>query len=369
MNAWLKLKKINRMRNIYLKGVKLKLKLNLFHLFYRKRSILLPNDYKTVCIFMHTQAIGDAIVTSGFIGKLKDKGLKVYVIAPKRIEFLFRKIITVDGFFGLESKNYRTINKKVKRLNIDLAIDFFDFDKGVIYRLHTLFAMKPKHSITFNHPELTIFDTNIVNNSSAHITQRMVSVLKLLEINECDYCARLNLSKYDYPSPYELASKIKKEHKKLVIFNPYGSQKNRTLSMEQIDKTLKYLSSVNSFYTVVFNMGKDIKYDHLKNIMMSPYQDAENAFALVCSADAVITVDTAIVHLASAFNIKQYCIYNNRLHIGIYNNNIMWGPNNKKATQLCTSENIRTEAGDDLTKFDLSILFDAIDKDIKLNTI
>lgn len=369
MSIWLKLKHLNRMKNIYLKGVKLKLKLNLFHFFYRNRSVLSPEDYKTVCIFMHTQAIGDAIVTSGFIGELRDKGLKVYIIAPKRIEFLFKNIIKIDGFFALEHKNYRVINKKIKKMNIDLVIDFFDFDKGVIYRLNSLFTMKPKHSITFNHPELTIFDTNIVDNSNAHVTQRMIHVLKLLKIDNSEYNGRLNLSKDNYPAPYELASRIKKERKKLVIFNPFGSQKNRMLSMEQIEKILEYLNSTEGFYTVVFNMGKSIKYSHLKNVIMSPYQDAENSFALVCSANIVITVDTAIVHLASVFNIKQYCIYNNRLHIGVYNNNIMWGPKSNKATQLYTTENIGTEGGDDLTNFDIPVLFNAIDTDIRLNNI
>ncbi len=71
-----------------------------------------------------------------------------------------------------------------------------------------------------------------------------------------------------------------------------------------------------------------------------------------------------MVHLASAFNIKQYCIYNNRLNNGTQNNNIMFGPNNDKAVQLTTNEYLQTEDGDDIHNFDISLLIDAINDDL-----
>ncbi|EIS2408722.1 lipopolysaccharide heptosyltransferase family protein, partial [Escherichia coli] len=154
------------------------------------------------------------------------------------------------------------------------------------------------------------------------------------------------------------------KNKKLVIFNPYGSQNSRTLSDEQIKKVLAYLNNLKGYHTIVFNMGKQINHNGLDNVSLSPFSDAGCSFALVRHADFVITVDTAIVHLASALNIRQYCIYNNRMHEGKFENNIVWGPNSKLATQLTTSEHLRSEGGDDMHKFDIMILINAIKQDL-----
>lgn len=51
---------------------------------------------------MHSQAIGDAIVTSGIIKVLRDNNFKVYVIIPPNISFLFIDMIKTDGFLYIK---------------------------------------------------------------------------------------------------------------------------------------------------------------------------------------------------------------------------------------------------------------------------
>ncbi len=369
MGIFATLRHLNRSKNRYLKKIKLKIKFLYFSAFFRKKSILKPEEIKSVCLLMHKQAIGDSIVTSGFIKRLKDKGIRVYVVAPEKLEFLFSGIIEVDKFFSYHDKKNRALHCELKKLEIDLVVDFFDIDTTSLHRLRTLFLIRPKHAIGFNQLDISNFDTNIIDTRDIHVTQRMIKVLDLLQIDSSHYTAYLNLSANDYPEAYALAATIKQKYKNLVIFNPFGSQKNRVLSVEQINKVLQHLNAIPGFYTVVFNMGKTIECAHLENVALSPFKDIGNSFALVRSADVVITVDTAIVHLASLYNIRQYCIYNNRRHINKYDNNIMWGPNSDKAVQLFTSEFLGTEGGDNMDKFDVSLLLNAIDNDIKKGVI
>lgn len=359
------IKMINRQRNIKTKAIKTKLKLSAMKLFYRKRALLDSESYKSVCIFMHTQAIGDGIVTSGFIKSLRDRGLKVYVIAPERVRFLFVDIIGVDGFISFDKEQVNNSLKEIKQYQIDLVVDFSNFDRPVMHRLKTLFSMKPKYAIGFNQPRNTIFDANIVDGgvTCGHITGRMKSVLTILGVNNYYYSGFLMLDKREFDSAHAFARTLKKDFKGLVVFNPFGSQGDRALSMPQINEVLRYLNNLNGFITIVFNMGRPIECAHLENVMMTPFKDAGNCFALVGHATFVITVDTAIVHLASVLNVPQYCIYNNRLHDGIYENNVLWGPNSEIAVQLTTSEYKRTETGDDMQKFDVSLLIDAINED------
>ncbi|EMQ1750423.1 glycosyltransferase family 9 protein [Escherichia coli] len=364
MNVISSLKQLNRQRNIKTKKIKTKARLAFLKMRYRRKTSLQPDSYKTVCIFMHMQAIGDGIVTSGFIKQLQESGMVVYVIAPPRVSFLFTDIVGVDAFISYEKNKFNELKAKIKKLNVDLVVDFSNFDNTAITRLQTLHLLKPKHSICFNHPAVTIFDTNIIDNRSIHSSERMKKVLSLLKIKNNDYAAALNFDNKIYEPANIVANEFRKKNKKLVIFNPYGSQNSRTLSDEQINKVLAYLNNLKGYHTIVFNMGKQINHNGLDNVSLSPFSDAGCSFALVRHADFVITVDTAIVHLASALNIRQYCIYNNRMHEGKFENNIMWGPNSKLATQLTTSEHLRSEGGDDMHKFDIMLLINAIKQDL-----
>ena len=115
-------------------------------------------------------------------------------------------------------------------------------------------------------------------------------------------------------------------------------------------------------------MGRYTNIQPFKHVMINPFRDAGNSFALVSLADTVITADTSIVHVASHFDIPQYCIYNNRVLEGRYENNIVWAPNSDKAIVLTTDEHVKTASGDDMGNFNIDILIDAIESERKNNT-
>lgn len=363
MNIISKLRSVNRARNLKIKKIKIKIKIFMMYLLYRNKTELLNKDYKNICLFMHSQAIGDALVSSGIIHNLREAGFKVFVIIPSRISFMFANIIKADGVVYAE-KNNNKMKHKLDELKIDLVIDLSDFDASVLNRLKTLFYIKPQHAIGFNQPAKTIFDTNIITKTPEHITKRMESVLDLLDINKaCKPHISFSESKLAEASLF--VNSICKADDKLIIFNPFASQKNRNLSQEQINVAISFLSSLKNYKTIVFNLGKDIEVGDSNNIYLNPFNDAETSFAIVNYADIVITVDTAIVHLAAALDKRQFCIYNNRLCNGLFDNNIVWGPNNDNATLLTTNQFLNTEDGDSMALFDMSILIDAIKKEIK----
>ncbi|MEY0980659.1 glycosyltransferase family 9 protein [Providencia alcalifaciens] len=357
------LKKINRYRNIQTKKIKLKLNLLFMNFCYRKRDSTIA-EYNNVCFFMHTQAIGDSIITSGLIERIRRSGKKVFIVGPEKIRFLFNSIIEADGFYSFNKKKIPELIIELNKLDIDLVIDTFDFDHSVLYRLKTLFLLKPKKSISFGHPKGTIFDVNIVNdNSDAHLSERMKKILEIIRLNDNSYEYSLSFLSDEFKVAHDYANTIKKTDK-LVVFNPFGSHPARSLSMEQINKIIVYLNTLEGYKTVFFNLGCDFSCDDLNNVTLNPFKNAGESFALASNADIIITVDTSMVHLASAFNIKQYCIYNNRLNNGTQNNNIMFGPNNDRAVQLTTNEYLQTEDGDDVHNFDVSLLIDAINDNL-----
>lgn len=356
------IRNLNRQRNIKTKKVKTYLKLKYMQLFYREKQEKIL-EYNSVCVFMHGQAIGDGIITSGLIAELRKIGKKVFVVAPERIKFLFPDIIDVDGFFPYKKEDIHRLVKELKGVDVDLVIDTFDFDHTIMYRLKTLFHLKPRYAIGFDQPKKTIFDANLHSKDGTHLSEKMKQILDFLSVDYDKYRYSLSFSNPEFDAAHKYARVIK-ENKKLIIFNPFGSQKIRSLSMEQINSILTYLNTLDGFKTVVFNMGKSISCSGLNNVTLNPFNDAGKSFALASNADIIVTVDTSMVHLASAFDITQYCIYNNRIHNLKQNNNVLFGPNSDNAIQLTTSEYANTEEGDDMSNFDISVLIDAMNADL-----
>ncbi|MPL93128.1 hypothetical protein SDC9_39254 [bioreactor metagenome] len=80
------------------------------------------------------------------------------------------------------------------------------------------------------------------------------------------------------------------------------------------------------------------------------------------SSELVISTDTAIVHLANAYNKKLICLYNNRVLADGAHNNFVWGPNYDNAIQLFTRGEKETLEGDCVGDFDISDIIYNIDR-------
>ncbi|HEM8306566.1 MULTISPECIES: glycosyltransferase family 9 protein [Providencia] len=356
------LRKINRYRNEKTKKIKFKLSLWIMKLLYKRQKVDV-NNCNNVCIFMHAKAIGDSIITSGLIKKIRSSGKKVYIVAPEGLNFLFSDIIGNDGFYPFDKNKIPELVCELKKINIDLVIDLFDFDHSIRHRLKTLFLLNPAKSIGFDQPKGSIYDINLRSDGKAHLTDRMIKVLKYLNLESKNYKYELSFDSSEFSLAHDYAKSVK-ENKKLIIFNPYASQTERSFSMQQINEIIEYLNSLKNYKTVVFNLGCSINCELLENVVLNPFNDAGNSFALVSNADVVVSVDTAIVHLASAFNIKQYCVYNNKRNVINQDCNIVFGANSSNAIQLTTSDNLGLAMGDPMSKFDVSLLINEMRKDL-----
>ena len=60
------------------------------------------------------------------------------MIAPSRVSFLFTDIVGVDAFISYEKNKFNELKAKIKKLNVDLVVDFSNFDNTAITRLQTL---------------------------------------------------------------------------------------------------------------------------------------------------------------------------------------------------------------------------------------
>jgi len=83
---------------------------------------------------------------------------------------------------------------------------------------------------------------------------------------------------------------------------------------------------------------------------INPFNTLSSAIEIIRLADLVISPDTSIVHIASAWKKPLVCLYGNDIH-GQFINSAVWGPGDTKSVQLFTKDKyhpVSTIAVDDI---------------------
>ena len=353
------IKYLNRQRNLKIKPLKSAIKLYLLNRKKKERSLLTIEHYSKVAILMNDQGIGDAIVTSYLIESLRKNSFKVYVIVEKRIAFLFDEFITVDGILLYDrKKNIKKIRDQLGNIKIDIIVDLVDKGPNSVRRSQIIKIINPLHTIGFNHEKYKLYDSSInYHEYNSHITMRSQKVLELLNIKSDSIKYYLNIPVSIEQEVKNYLNPIITLGKKIIIFNPFGSNSARSFSSSQIEIILSFLSQFDNYITIIVGEYEKIsQIKALQNITINPMSCFFNTVALVKYSDFVITVDTSIVHVASTYEKKMLCVYNNRIIDRKFVNNFVWGPNYANAIQIFTNENLNTGLGDLISNLDVSVI-------------
>ncbi|NUF26581.1 glycosyltransferase family 9 protein [Gilliamella sp. ESL0254] len=362
------IKYLNRQRNLKVKPFKLAIKLALLNRKKKVRSEFFLEKYRSVAILMNDQGIGDAIVTSYLINTLRENGFQVYVVVEKRIAFLFDKFISVDGvLFYDRNKNIKQIKEQLQSIRIDVAIDLVDKGQNSVRRAQIIQAINPLHTIGFNQDKYKLYDTSIYYHEyKSHISKRSQKILEFMRIQPTPIRYFVNIPTEAELSAKDFISSLLASNKNIIIFNPYGSNEARSFSNSQIDTTLSFLSQYDNCITIV--VGEPNKISHIKakkNIIINPLPTFFESVALVKFSNLVISVDTSIVHIASIYNKKMLCVYNNRIIDNKFINNYVWGPNYANAIQMFTNDHLGTGLGDPIANLDIGIMLEQLKLEIE----
>lgn len=323
--------------------------------------------------------IGNAIVISGFVKVLTDNGFEVSVIASERNCFFFNKMKILKRIFIIHEERYvssRELLKIYGKQKFDLLIVLYGKDSFIeayallkFYKiLNISYIMGFDDSLGLYDVSINYMGTGVNRKMDKHFSKRFDYLLAQLGITEYNlsYCI-------DIPQKYidETRSFLDLfKNKKIICLNPFSSTDFRDFSLEQIKKILNYLDSKKDVKVILVGTQKQLcllkKYELPKTAIVSPFADFLYVAGIVKFADLVISTDTSIVHLANAYNKKLICVYNNRILDYGEQNNIVWGPNYKRAIQLFTKDNKGTQDGDYIRNFDVKEMYEYIDRDISI---
>ena len=271
---------------------------------------------KSILFIRNDAKLGDAIVSSGVLKKLKKyrPEIKIKVLTTSAMAPLFEEHFGVDQVVHLSKRpSYSEMKDVCEQVgSVDVVVSLnLDMKMKDIYLLNKL---KSKINIGLD-PDLKLINLNISNDIiKMHYADKFNYIATLLGITEPaeNYMVPL------VPSSMEKAQLFLNENNinEFVLINPFGSGNERKLNKDSVNKIISAIKEWNMSLSVVLLSSPDTR-ELLESMSLTDTavhhfgqcESIYDAIAIVEKAKLVVSVDTSIVHIASGFNKKQIAIY------------------------------------------------------------
>ena len=298
---------LNWKRNFFSKKVKIFTKYFLkYAIAIRGEKKFQPSSIKNVLI-IRNDLIGDMIATTGLIRNLYLSGYNIYVSSKQQALEIIKHNPYIKSVITYNDDTIKNLIKTIwhtRKYKFDLAIEckpsqLFNIKNLIYYRL-----LRTRFLLGFNRNRFKIFTNSIYYDvSSNHITKQLEQILLSLEINDYDdlhYDLFIN-NEINTFSTNQLPTKP------FIVLNPFGSHLHRCLNPNQIRNIIRILLK-QDFYIILIDRNQTININHDRVILFNS-RGILDIIPVIRNAYLVISVDTSIVHIASAFNKKSIVFY------------------------------------------------------------
>ena len=317
------IKKINRIFQDYMRAKRLKIGKYIWDRKEKAKIVegdnfLKDNSIKSVLFLRYDGKIGDMIVNSLMFREIKKvyPDIRIGVIARGAAIDIIKDNPNVDKIYEYykDRKKIKDLALKIKEEKYDLLIDFSEMLR--VNQMMLINLCRARINIGLDRKDWELFDLSIESGKdfkwTEHITKRYLAYLIKLGLKK----ENINIS-YDIylkdEKKYEVFFNEIKESKKLIL-NPYGASKHKSFSIETLENIITYLKDKDiaiiltyfgDKYKELEFLEKKYKYVYIPKKIESILDTA----ILIKKSDYVISPDTSIVHIASAFNKKMITVY------------------------------------------------------------
>lgn len=329
------LKEINRQRNHKTKELKRRLTLlSVSRRLQDKRQEKIDvSSVKRILFPFVDLGIGDAVCHTGTWRSLKEAGYTLQVIVEERNRDLFEKMTDIDEVYIADINNIPAM----KTIETDLVISHYSWMKRKeLFNTQLLHKIHYKYAIGFGGWLDKPYNLMLPINSEFHITHPQKEILNVLNVKP-DF---LRYSLPVVPEHEDFIERYLKPHegKKIVVLNPFASVSERSLSQTQLEKLAHDIAQHQDTHVFIIGEGKklaDLSFDNT-NITVCRFKSLWDAITLIKKADLVVSVDTAIVHIACAFDKSLIAIYFSMLldHNKNFEGNTIFSPVGEHSEQL-----------------------------------
>lgn len=360
------IKKINRIFQDYMRAKRLKIGKYIWDRKEKAKIVegdnfLKDNSIKSVLFLRYDGKIGDMIVNSLMFREIKKvyPDIRIGVIARGAAIDIIKDNPNVDKIYKYykDRKKIKDLALKIKEEKYDLLIDFSEMLR--VNQMMLINLCRARINTGLDRKDWELFDLSIESGKdfkwTEHITKRYLAYLIKLGLKK----ENINIS-YDIylkdEKKYEVFFNEIKESKKLIL-NPYGASKHKSFSIETLENIITYLKDKDiaiiltyfgDKYKELEFLEKKYKYVYIPKKIESILDTA----ILIKKSDYVISPDTSIVHIASAFNKKMITVYPPKG--GKYGvDHLVWAPKSEYSRVIFCKDKIGTYDEIDINTFNM----------------
>lgn len=336
------IKKLNRIFQDYMREKRLKIGK---YIWDRKDKVkilegngfLEENDIKSILFLRYDGKIGDMVVNSLMFREIKKvyPNIKIGVVARGAAIDIIKDNPNVDKIYEYykDRKKIKDLALKIKEEKYDLLIDFSEMLR--VNQMMLINLCGARINIGLDRKDWKLFDLSIESGKdfkwTEHITNRYLAYLIKLGLKKESIDISYDIYLKDEKKYETFFYKIK-ENKKLIL-NPYGASKHKSFNIETLENIITYLKDKDIAIILVYFGDKYKELEFLEKKYKSVYipkkiESILNTTILIKKSDYVISPDTSIVHIASAFNKKMITVYPPKG--GKYGiDHLVWAPKSK----------------------------------------
>ncbi|MDR1418016.1 MAG: hypothetical protein LBI80_02510 [Endomicrobium sp.] len=333
---------------------------------YRKSNIFDfdAKNIKSILVFRNDDKIGDMVISTLIFREIKKHypDIKIIVLCGKNNAEILKYNKNVDLTYIISGNFLRDLPVYInlRRQHISLGIDFYTFGlcfiPMLILRIVAVNVLIGFYKNLYNIYDLSI-DKDFFNE---HITKRYEYVLKFFKIDNQNLNYDVFTSDLEDNTAKELLKKSTTRYN--IVLNPFAASKHRSFSFNKLQSLISDLEKkFDCSIFVICNKKNRKKLHALKNnkIFICSFNSILSSASLIRYSDIIITPDTSIVHIASAFNKKTVALYLDYSKIS-EKINVIWGPNNKNAISI--SLNIKSGTENDIENISNNDILNAVEK-------
>ena len=358
------IKKINRIFQDYMRAKRLKIGKYIWDRKEKAKIIegdnfLKNNSIKSILFLRYDGKIGDMIVNSLMFREIKKvyPDIKIGVVARGAAIDIIKDNPNVDRIYEYykDRKKIKDLALKIKEEKYDLLIDFSEMLR--VNQMMLINLCGARINIGLDRKDWELFDLSIESGKdfkwTEHITKRYLAYLIKLGLKK----ENINIS-YDIylkdEKKYEVFFNEIKESKKIIL-NPYGASKHKSFNVETLENIITYLKDkdIAIILTYFGDKYKELEFLEKKNKYVYIPKKIESILdtaILIKKSDYVISPDTSIVHIASAFNKKMITVYPPKG--GKYGvDHLVWAPKSEYSRVIFCKDKIGTYDEIDINTF------------------
>ena len=317
------IKKINRIFQDYMRAKRLKIGKYIWDKKEKAKIVegdnfLKDNSIKSILFLRYDGKIGDMIVNSLMFREIKKvyPDIKIGVIARGTAIDIINDNPNVDKIYEYykDRKKIKDLALKIKEEKYDLLIDFSEMLR--VNQMMLINLCGARINIGLDRKDWELFDLSIESGKdfkwTEHITKRYLAYLIKLGLKKENIDISYDIYLKD-EKKYEAFFNEIKESKKLIL-NPYGASKHKSFNIETLENIITYLKDKDTAIILTYFGDKYKELEFLEKKYKYVYipkkiESILDTAILIKKSDYVISPDTSIVHIASAFNKKMITVY------------------------------------------------------------